>query len=245
MTMGAGSVEANISPGASIGSGCAFGHGAIVEEGAVIGDGVVLGHGVVVLKGTRLGAGVEVGPLSVLGKPPRAAASSTRAVSLTGPLSIGAGSIVGACAVVYAGTTFGEDCFIGDEAGVRESCAFASGVLLGRAVMVEADVEMGARARVQTGAYITGEVVLEEDVFIGPKVITTNDRYPTMKKGKTHRGPTVKRAAEIGAGACLLAGITVGEKALVGMGAVVVTDVPAGRLYIGVPARDAGEAKRD
>jgi UDP-2-acetamido-3-amino-2,3-dideoxy-glucuronate N-acetyltransferase len=82
-------------------------------------------------------------------------------------------------------------------------------------------------------------------VFIGPKVITTNDRYPTLKKEKIHRGPTVKRAAEIGAGACLLAGITVGELALVGMGAVVVTDVPDGRLYIGVPARDAGEARRD
>jgi len=238
-------MESSISPGAAIGSRCSFGHGVVVEEGAVLADGVVLGHGAVVLKGTQLGAGVEVGPMSVLGKPPRAAASSTRAVSLKGPLSIGAGSVVGACAVVYAGTTFGEECFIGDGAGVRESCSFATGVLLGRAVMVEADVEAGARTRVQTGAYITGEVVLEEDVFIGPKVITTNDRYPTMKTSKTHRGPTVKREAEIGAGACLLAGITVGEMALVGMGAVVVTDVPAGRLFIGVPARDAGEAERD
>jgi acetyltransferase-like isoleucine patch superfamily enzyme len=238
--IGAGAVEANISPGASIGSGCVFGHGSVVEENAVIGDGVVLGHGALVLNGTHLGERVQVGPMSVLGKRPRAAASSTREVSFKGPLVIGAGSNVGACAVVYAGTTLGEDCFVGDLAGVRESCSFATGVLLGRAVMVEADVVIGARTRVQTGAYITGDVVLEDDVFIGPKVITTNDRYPTLKKEKIHRGPTVKRAAEIGAGACLLAGITVGELALVGMGAVVVTDVPDGRLYIGVPARDAG-----
>jgi acetyltransferase-like isoleucine patch superfamily enzyme len=245
VTIGAGAVEANISPGASVGSGCVFGHGSVVEENAVIGDGVVLGHGAVVLKGTHIGERVQVGPMSVLGKRPRAAASSTREVSFKGPLVIGAGSSIGACAVVYAGTTLGEDCFVGDLAGVRETCSFAEGVLLGRAVMVEADVVIGARTRVQTGAYITGDVVLEDDVFIGPKVITTNDRYPTLKKEKIHRGPTVKRAAEIGAGACLLAGITVGELALVGMGAVVVTDVPDGRLYIGVPARDAGEARRD
>lgn len=238
-------MENSISPDATVGSGCSFGHGVVVEGGAVLGDGVMLGHGVVVLSETELGERVEVGPMSVLGKKPRAAASSTREVSFCGPLVVGAGSIIGSSAVIYAGTTFEEGCYAGDLAGVRERCVFSAGVLLGRGAIVEAEVSIGARSRVQSGAYLTGEVTIEEDVFIGPRVITTNDRYPVRRDSKFYTGPVVKRAAAIGAGACLLAGITVGEEALVGMGAVVVTDVPPHRLFIGVPARDAGEAGRD
>jgi len=233
-----------ISEEATVGSGCTFGHGVLVEAGAVLGDGVALGHGAVVLEGTVLGEGVEVGPLSVLGKKPKAGASSRHPVTHEGPLKVGAGSIIGANAVVYAGTTFEQDCFVGDLAGVREKCRFGRAALIGRAVIVEDDVEVGAKTRVQSGAYITGAVRLGEAVFIGPRVITTNDRYPLSRGDKVLRGPTVENGAAIGAGACLLAGITVGEMALVGMGAVVVTDVPPGRLFIGVPARDAGEAKR-
>ncbi|HEY5530373.1 MAG TPA: DapH/DapD/GlmU-related protein [Candidatus Anoxymicrobiaceae bacterium] len=233
----------SISAEATIGSGCSFDEGVVVEAGAVLADGVALGHGAVVLSGTKLAEGVEVGPLTVLGKRPRAAASSTRPVSFEGPLEVGAGSVIGANAVVYAGTTFEEECFVGDLAGVRETCTFARGVLIGRAVIVESDVTIGARTRVQSGAYITGQVTLGSEVFFGPRAITTNDVYPLYHGEKSHTGPTVEDGAAIGAGACLLAGIIVGEQALVGMGAVVITDVPARRLFLGVPARDAGPVR--
>jgi acetyltransferase-like isoleucine patch superfamily enzyme len=225
------------------GSGCEIGIGAVIEDGVVLGDGVRIGHGAVVLSGTRLGDGVEVGPLSVLGKQPQAAASSTREVSAATPLVFGTGCVIGSSAVIYAGSEFGPGCYVGDLAGVRESGSFAEAVLIGRMVSVEADVKIGARSRVMTGGYVTGETVLEEDVFLGPKVITTNDRYLSMWKEPVFQGPTVKARAAVGAGACLLSGITVGEGAVVGMGAVVIEDIPAGRVYVGVPARDAGEAR--
>lgn len=234
-----------ISSDARVGEGCTFGHGALVEAGAVLGDDVILGVGSVVMEGTVLGDGVRVGPMTVLGIKPKAAAASRHAVSYEGPLKVGAGSVIGAGAVLYAGTEFEEECFVGDMAGVRERCRLGRAVLIGRGVIMEEDVAVAAGARIQSGAYITGATRLAEEVFIGPRVITTNDIYPLSRAVKALRGPTVEKGAAIGAGASLLSGIVVGVEAMVGMGAAVVTDVPARRLFIGVPARDAGPARVD
>ncbi|MBU1669851.1 MAG: N-acetyltransferase [Actinobacteria bacterium] len=223
-----------------MGRGCVFGHGVVVEAGARLGDGVTLGHGAVVLGDAHLGEGVTVGPGSVLGKRPRAAASSTRGAGPGGPLLIGEGSVIGAGTVLHSGSHFEPECFVGDLAAIREGCEFGRAALVGRMVAVESDVVVGARARIQTAAYITDLTVIDDEVFIGPRVVTTNDRYMSMWTSKTYLGPILRHGAAIGAGACLLSGVTVGEKAVVGMGAVVVTDVPAGRIYVGVPARDAG-----
>lgn len=235
--------DAIVGKDARLGEGCRIGRLAIIEDGAVLADDVIVGEGAVVLAGTELGAGVEIGPMCVIGKQPRAASSSTREVAPAGRLVIGAGSVVGASAVVYAGSEFGEECYVGDQAGVREGCSFADGVLIGRMVAVEAAVRIGPRSRIMTGAYITGETVIEDEVFVGPKAITTNDRYLSMWQKPVFEGPTILSRAAVGAGACLLAGITVGEGAVVAMGAVVTGNVPPGRVYVGVPARDAGEVK--
>lgn len=232
-----------VSDNAQIGSGCRFGRNTVVEAGARLGDGVILGHGAVILKDTWLGDGVEVGPCSVLGKAPRSAPSSVRKAGRGGALKIGGGSIIGASTVIHNGTEFEEDCYVGDLAAVREDCRLETGVLLGRLASTESDVRVGRGARILTGAYLTGSTIIEEYVFIGPNVTTTNDRYMSMWKDKTYAGPTVRTRAAIGAGASLLSGITVGEWAVVGMGAVVVTDVPPRRIFVGIPARDAGEAR--
>lgn len=232
-----------VSDSASVGRGCRFGRNVVVEDGARLGDGVELGHGAVVLGGVSLGDGVVVGPCAVLGKQPLSGASSVRAAGTGGPLVIGAGSVVGASAVLHAGTVFEENCYLGDLAAVREACRFGRGALVGRLAAVEEECSIGAGSRLMTGAYVTGGTIIEEDVFFGPYAVTTNDRYMSMWKNKTYEGPVLKRGAAVGAGARLLAGVTVGERAVVGMGAVVITDVPAGRIFVGVPARDAGEAR--
>ena len=64
-----------------------------------------------------------------------------------------------------------------------------------------------------------------------------------MWKEKVYKGPTIRKNAAIGAGANLLAGIEIGEDAVVGMGSVVITDVPPRRVFVGVPAHDAGEVR--
>jgi UDP-2-acetamido-3-amino-2,3-dideoxy-glucuronate N-acetyltransferase len=111
--------------------------------------------------------------------------------------------------------------------------------VIGRGSLVENDTTIGPRTRVQANAYITAYCTLEEDVFIAPGVLTTNDNYMgrTEKRLDLLRGPTIRRGARIGGGAILLPGIEIGEEAFVGAGAVVLENVPARAVVVGNPAR--------
>ena len=86
---------------------------------------------------------------------------------------------------------------------------------------------------------MTAYSTLEEDVFIAPGVVTTNDNFMgrTERRLELMRGPTIRRGARIGGGAVLLPGIEIGEEAFVGAGAVVMQDVPARAVVVGNPAR--------
>jgi acetyltransferase-like isoleucine patch superfamily enzyme len=103
---------------------------------------------------------------------------------------------------------------------------------------VENDVRIGARVRMQTGAYVTAWSVVEDDVFVAPGVFLTND--PTAGRrgdGQELRGAVLRRGCRIGGGAVLLPGVEVGEEAFVGAGAVVTRDVEPRTVVVGVPAR--------
>ncbi len=92
--------------------------------------------------------------------------------------------------------------------------------------------------RIQTGCYITAFSTIEDDVFVAPGVTLTNDQ--TMgRHGPGHqlRGAVLRRACRVGGGAVLVPGVEVGEEAFVAAGAVVVQDVPARAVVMGVPAR--------
>ena len=135
---------------------------------------------------------------------------------------------------------------IADQAHVRERTTIGAGTVVGRAASVENDVSVGARVRLQTNAYITAWSVVEDDVFVAPGVVLTND--PTggrRRAGHELRGATLRRACRIGGGAVLLPGVEVGEEAFVAAGAVVTADVPARTLVMGVPARVVREVPED
>jgi acetyltransferase-like isoleucine patch superfamily enzyme len=152
---------------------------------------------------------------------------------------VGDGSAILAGAVVFAGTTLGAGVIVGDQACVRERCELGDEVVIGRGSHVENDTSIGARTRVQANAYVTAYSTLEEDVFIAPCVVTTNDNYMGRTEARLAemRGPTIRRGARIGGGAVLLPGVEIGEEAFVGAGAVVLNDVPARALVVGNPAR--------
>ena len=97
-------------------------------------------------------------------------------------------------------------------------------------------VRIGARCRVQAFCFIPEGVTVEDDVFIGPSVTFTNDKYPPAMKSYW-QATVVARGAVIGAGAVILPGVRIGEYAMVGAGAVVTHDVPSGVTVIGNPAR--------
>jgi acetyltransferase-like isoleucine patch superfamily enzyme len=92
---------------------------------------------------------------------------------------------------------------------------------------------------VQANAYVTAYTTVEEDVFIAPGVVTTNDNYMGRTEARLAelRGPTIRRGARIGGAAVLLPGVEIGEEAFVGAGAVVLRDVPPRTVVVGNPAR--------
>ena len=98
------------------------------------------------------------------------------------------------------------------------------------------DVVIGERVKIQAFAFIPDGVTIEDDVFIGPHVCFTNDVYPPSGK-ENWKKTLVKKGAKIGANASILAGVTIGENAMVGMGAVVIKDVPDGETHVGNPAK--------
>ena len=135
-------------------------------------------------------------------------------------LDIGQDTRVWANAHVSAGSVIGSNCTIGE------------GVHIGPHVVI------GNGCKIQNGAQLFEGVMLEDDVFIGPHVVTTNVLTPrAFIDRKTEFKPTlVKRGASIGANATILCGVTIGEYAMVGAGAVVTRDVPPFTCVVGVPA---------
>jgi acetyltransferase-like isoleucine patch superfamily enzyme len=201
----------------------------------------------VVYPGTVIGEGCKILDYAVVGKQPTLSPRSTAKREKLPPLELGPGTVVSTGAVVFAGTTLGERVIVGDQACVRERCAIGDDVVIGRGSLVENDTSVGALTKIQAHAYITAYSLLEDNVFIAPCVITTNDNYMgrTEKRHDLVKGPTIRRGARIGGGAVLLPGIEVGEEAFVGAGAVVLSDIPARALVVGNPARQIRDVPED
>lgn len=135
---------------------------------------------------------------------------------------VGPGTRVWAFAHVLPGAKVGADCNICD-------CAF-----------VEGGAVVGDRVTLKNAVLVWVGVTLEDDVFVGPNAIFTNDFVPRahIKRGPEALLPTlVQNGASIGANATIVCGITVGHDSLIGAGAVVIRDVPAHALVVGSPAR--------
>jgi acetyltransferase-like isoleucine patch superfamily enzyme len=194
----------------------------------------------VIFPGTVIGEGCTILDYAVVGKQPTLSPRSTAKREELPPAKLGAGSVVSTGAVVFAGTTIGERVIVGDQACVRERCTIGDDVVIGRGSLVENDTSVGALTKIQAHAYITAYSLLEDNVFIAPCVITTNDNFMgrTEQRLDQIKGPTIRHGARIGGGAVLLPGIEIGEEAFVGAGAVVLADVPARAVVVGNPARE-------
>jgi acetyltransferase-like isoleucine patch superfamily enzyme len=193
----------------------------------------------IVHEGTILGDGVRVLEHAVVGKQPTLGANSTAKRDPLPPARIGDGTVVSTGAIVFAGTTVGANCIVGDQACIRERVELADDCVLGRGSLIENDTTVGAGTRIQAGAYITAYSTLEQDVFIAPCVVTTNDNFMgrTEQRRALMKGPTIRRGARVGGGAILCPAVEIGEEAFVGAGAVVTKDVPARKIVVGSPAR--------
>ncbi len=216
--------------------------GAFVSSGARLADDVDVGPGAVVNEGVALGPGCIVESGAVLGKRPRLRAGSSAAGYELGPLVVEEGVTVCCGAIVYAGSRIGAGAIVGDQAQVRERSTIGARSVVGRGSVVDFNAHVGARVLIQSGVYVTGGSVVEDDVFLGPGVLTTNDH--TMGRhgpGAGLEGPVFRRACRVGGGVVLVPGVEIGEEAYVAAGAVVTRDVAPRSVVMGIPARPVRE----
>ena len=132
---------------------------------------------------------------------------------------------------------------------IRESAEIGINCIIGRGSYVGPNVRIGPNTKVQNLAQIYDPAEIGDGVFIGPGAILTNDIYPraidSNGQGKRAsdwepKGVVIKSGASIGARSVILAGVTIGEWALIGAGSVVIKDVPNYAIVVGNPSRQIG-----
>jgi acetyltransferase-like isoleucine patch superfamily enzyme len=132
-------------------------------------------------------------------------------------------------------------------------CTIEAETKIGAFVEIQKNAEIGARCKISSHTFICEGVTIEDEVFIGHGVMFTNDPYPRAvnEDGSLQTEADwivvqtrVKRRAGIGSNATIIAGVTIGEHALVGAGAVVTRDVADYKIVAGVPARVIGDVRQ-
>ena len=222
---------------------------ALVSPNAIVEPWVVLGSPfhlrplaelstVEILAETAPDAPVVVHPFAVIGRVPDKSPALARQPEIVHACKIGPGTIIGVGAIIYAGVTIGRDCLIGDGASIREGSVIGDRCVIGRQVTVNYDAAIEDDVRLQDFTHITGGCRIGAGSFFGVGVVTSNDRRIDLKDYAWHgaQPPRFGRRIMVGSGANVLAGVTVGNDALIGAGALVVKDVPPGATVLGKPA---------
>ena len=148
---------------------------------------------------------------------------------------VGKGAILRSGTVIYCDVTIGENFSTGHNVLIREQTTIGNDVLVGTNTVIDGYTKIGNRVILQSAVYIPLYTTIEDNVFIGPNAVFTNDKYPGIK-GIQLKGPTLRKWATVGANCTILPGIEIGRGSLIAASSVVTKDVPAGKLAIGVPA---------
>jgi UDP-2-acetamido-3-amino-2,3-dideoxy-glucuronate N-acetyltransferase len=145
-------------------------------------------------------------------------------------------------AIVDQGAQIGEGSRVWHFVHVCGGAKIGRGVSLGQNVFVGNQVSIGDRCKVQNNVSVYDNVTLEEGVFCGPSMVFTNVHNPRalIERKNEYRNTLVKKGATLGANCTVVCGVTIGEYAFVGAGAVVNKDVKPYALMVGVPARQVG-----
>lgn len=229
--------KVNIHPTAQMGDNITI-HGDLE-----VGQNVQIGANVTFYPNVIIGENTCILEGAVIGRLPIRAGNTNRPLELgSATVQIGSGCVIGANCVLYTNLKIGNAVLIGDLASIREGCVLEDEAVVGRGVMMMYDTIVQTRSRIIDGAIITGNMLIESDVFIGPGVQTVNDNDVYLKRfgliDFEVQGPIIRRFAVIGTGANIAAGVEIGMGAVVAPSAMVTKDVPAWTVVAGVPARE-------
>ena len=148
----------------------------------------------------------------------------------------------------------GKGCKIWNDVQIRERAVIGENNILGKGVYVDFDVIIGSNCKIQNYVCLFHGVKIEDGVFLGPHVCFTNNKTPRAinEKGELttyadlhEKSTLVKKGASIGANCTIIAGVTVGEYALIGGGSVVTKNIPPYSLAYGNPARVHGKVDKN
>ncbi len=149
-------------------------------------------------------------------------------------------------AIVDQGATIGEGCRVWHWVHVCGGAKIGKGVSLGQNVFVGNKVTIGDFCKIQNNVSVYDNVTLEEGVFCGPSMVFTNVYNPRslIERKEEYKNTLVKKGATLGANCTIVCGVSIGNYAFIGAGAVITKDVPDFSLMVGVPARQIGWMSR-
>lgn len=128
---------------------------------------------------------------------------------------------------------------------IREDTHIGEDCVISKDAYIDHAVTIGHRVKVQNGVSVYNGVTIEDEVFVGPHAVFTNDYFPRAQSPDWQVTPTlIKKGASLGANCTVICGHTVGEYAMVGAGSVVTKDVPPYTLVVGNPAKAIGRVCR-
>lgn len=183
----------------------------------------------------RLGRNVVIEDFCIIGYPPKGFASGELETVIGDNVTIRSHSIV------YAGTTIGAGSNLSHQVMLREHSTFGERCSIGMNSLVEHHCKVGNNVRLQGQSGLAEYTTVEDDVWIGPRVVTANVYHPTCDRAKEClNGPTIRRGAIIGAQVFIAPNIEIGERAFVSAGSVVAKSVEDGAIVFGVPAKKIG-----
>ncbi len=241
-------MENYISDKAKMGNNTIIGKFVVIEDDVSIGDNCVIGHNVVIHKGSKIGNNIRIDDNTVIGKQPmRAVNSIFKDEKELPPAVIGEGCLIGAAVIIYCGCEIGEKTLIADLATVRENVTIGSKTIIGRGTAVENFCKVGSNCKLETNVYLTAYSEVEDNVFIAPGVVTSNDNFAARSKERYNhfKGVTVKKGGRIGAQATILPGKIIHEDSFVAAGSVVTKDVEKETIVAGTPARKLRNVPED
>ncbi len=181
--------------------------------------------------GVKLGKGVKIIPPVFIGFPGRTKIKKGPAVV------IGANALIRPFTTIYAGVRIGNDFQCGHGVLIREDNVIGDHVSVGTNSALEPGNRIGNNVRVHTGCFLEG-VTIGDDVFVGPRVVFTDDPHPPCPRFKECvLGAKVRKNARIGGNSTILPGVVIGANSLIGAGSVITRDIPADSVACGSPAR--------